>query len=116
MNRYCIGRVEGRWKNFVPPIQGGRFRAYCESSVEEHEDVEDDAEVHPRSSDISRTPSPVFDSEQSNIRKRGRNDRITSSASSISSVADLDDGISWLDVQTKEQITLDLAKYPSLDL
>ena len=22
MNRYQIGRIEGRWTNFVPPIQG----------------------------------------------------------------------------------------------
>ncbi|KAH8661369.1 fatty acid desaturase-domain-containing protein [Tricladium varicosporioides] len=116
MNRYCIGRIEGRWENFVPPIQGGRFRPYCESSADKQEDVEDDTEVHTRNSDISRTPSPVFDTEQSNIRKRGRNNQMTSSASSISSVADLDDGMSWLDVQTKEQISLDLAKYPSLDL
>ena len=26
MNRYQIGRVEGRWTNFLPPIQGGKFR------------------------------------------------------------------------------------------
>lgn len=36
MSRYRIGRIEGRWTNFVPPIRGGIYRAYDkdESDVE----------------------------------------------------------------------------------
>ena len=115
MERYQIGRIEGRWENFVPPIQGGVFRQYIESSLDS-EEVEE-MEVCLMGSETSRTPSPVFDTGDSNIRQRRkwRNGPPLSSASSVSSVADSDDGMSYLDAQTKEQIDLDIAKYPSLD-
>jgi len=40
MNKYRIGRIEGLWKNFLPPIQGGKFRPYVEgvSDLEEEEE------------------------------------------------------------------------------
>jgi delta8-fatty-acid desaturase len=117
MDRYRIGRIEGRWKNFVPPIQGGKFRFHVEGTSET--DEEDEGELRQISSETSRTPSPVFDLEEdSNIRQRltSRHDLLSSSASSISSVSDEGDGMSFFDADTKEQISLDLAKYPSLDL
>ena len=117
MERYRIGRIQGRWKSFVPPIQGGNFRPYIEGVQEM--DEEDEVEMCHISSETSRTPSPVFDIEEdSNIRRRGtlRHEPLLSSASSVSSVTDLDDGMSFFDAKTKEQIDLDLAKYPSLDL
>jgi delta8-fatty-acid desaturase len=115
MERYRIGRIEGRWVNFVPPIQGGKFRPYLEGLADKEDG---DADQTPTSSDISRTPSPIFDTEDSNIRRRiaSKDDSLLSSASSVSSAADAEDGMSYLDAQTKEQIDLDLAKYPSLDL
>ncbi|KAE8449946.1 hypothetical protein EG329_007085 [Mollisiaceae sp. DMI_Dod_QoI] len=117
MERYRIGRIEGRWKNFVPPIQGGKFRPYCEGltdSDDEDQVVEEDA----MGSEISRTPSPIFDMNDSSIRQRlnGKVDPQSSSASSVSSAAEPDDGMSYLDARTKEQIDLDIAKYPALDL
>jgi delta8-fatty-acid desaturase len=115
MERYRIGRIEGRWVNFVPPIQGGKFRPYLEGLADREDG---DADQTPTCSDISRTPSPIFDTEDSNIRRRiaSKDDSLLSSASSVSSTADAEDGMSYLDAQTKEQIDLDLAKYPSLDL
>ncbi|KAF8866070.1 fatty acid/sphingolipid desaturase [Acephala macrosclerotiorum] len=115
MERYRIGRVEGRWKNFVPPIQGGKFRPYCEGVADS--DVEDQVVDHPMDSDISRTPSPIFDADDSGLRQRlsGKADPRSSSASSVSTVAELEDGMSYLDARTKEQIDLDIAKYPALD-
>jgi delta8-fatty-acid desaturase len=114
MEKYCIGRIEGRWSNFTPPIQGGKFRAHIKS-----ESINmDDEEVHHHSisSDISRTPSPVFDAAEGKIRRRNakQTEMPISSASSVSSVA-LDDAMSHLDIITKEQIDLDHAKYPALD-
>ena len=112
MENYCIGRIEGRWKNFVPPLQGGIFRPYRGGNKELEE--EDEGMCH-MSSDSSRTPSPVFDTgEDLNIRWRGTS-RHQSTASSISSVTDVDDGMSFLEAKTREYIDLDLAKYPSLD-
>ncbi|CAG8977142.1 hypothetical protein HYALB_00003363 [Hymenoscyphus albidus] len=111
MERYRIGRIEGRWQNFVPPIQGGKFRAYIEGQSDD-----DLSETCPPSPESSRSPSPVFDTDTSTLRQRGppRRERDVSSASSVSS-AEPGDGMSWLDAQTKEHIDLDHAKYPSLD-
>lgn len=118
MNKYRIGRIEGRWKNFLPPIQGGKFRPYVEgvSDLEE----EEEEEASPTASETSRTPSPVFDVEE-NVRRRGNATKasVSSSASSVSSVSTvstMDDVMSYFDARTKEQIDLDLSKYPSLDL
>jgi len=115
MERYRIGRIEGRWVNFVPPIQGGKFRPYVEKASEVESEEEDDES----STDASRAPSPIFDigASESDIRRRktSKNSSALSSASSVSSIADLDDHMSFLDSKTKEQIDLDLAKYPSLD-
>lgn len=113
MERYRIGRVEGRWTNFVPPIQGGKFRPYYEGSEED----EDNSGDQTTSSDTSRAPSPLFDEADSSVRRRiqSRDDTLLSSASSVSSTTEPEDGMSYLDAQTKEQIDLDLAKYPGLD-
>lgn len=37
MKRYRIGRIEGEWINFVPPIQGGVFQACALNEKEEGE-------------------------------------------------------------------------------
>jgi delta8-fatty-acid desaturase len=113
MERYCIGRVEGRWKNFVPPIQGGEFRPYIEgaAAIENEEEMD----TSRTASDSSRAPSPVFDKEP-NVRQRGTLRKDLSSASSVSSVSEPENGMSHFDAITLEQIDLDHAKYPSLDL
>jgi delta8-fatty-acid desaturase len=70
----------------------------------------------PTSSDISRSPSPVFDVTEEELRRRkvsGHNDQ-TSSASSVSS-AEPEDKLSFLEAATQEAIDLDLDKYPALD-
>jgi delta8-fatty-acid desaturase len=115
MVRYRIGRIDGRWKNFVPPIQGGMFRPFVEGTTDLDEEEGHKAVDVCLESETSRTPSPVFDAD---IRRRGNEARTSSSssASSVSHGSDLDDGMSYLDAQTKEQIDLDLSKYPSLDL
>jgi len=66
-------------------------------------------------SEASRAPSPVFDTEDLGVRRRGRGDPL-SSASSDTSVSEPEDGMSHLDALTKQEIVLDHAKYPSLDL
>lgn len=115
MDRYRIGRINGRWKNFVPPIQGGKFRPYVEGASDSNE--EDEETSVSAGSEFSRSPSPVFDARESNTRHRGHTrNPPSSSASSVSHLSELDDGMSYLDARTKEQIDLDLSKYPSLDL
>ena len=116
MNRYRIGRIEGRWVNFSPPIQGGKFRSLCDDSNPEEFVPQSTATSSPSSSRDQSPVSPVFDGEDVALRNRlavGSQPRSTS-VSSVSSVSD-DDGMAYLDTVTKEKITLDLEKYPSLD-
>ncbi|KAI2464511.1 fatty acid desaturase [Annulohypoxylon bovei var. microspora] len=117
MNKYRIGRIEGRWTNFLPPIQGGKFRPLLDN-----EDAEDDNEecdrnsTEPSSLSSSRDASPVFDNAET-VRKRHVGDGVRgpASTSSVSSAEPDDDGMAYLDTITREKTTLDLEKYPSLD-
>ncbi|KAL2822640.1 fatty acid desaturase-domain-containing protein [Aspergillus granulosus] len=105
LSRYRIGRIQGRWTNFTPPIQGGKFR-----SLSDAESKYDSA-----SSDESRGASLVFDSDSSTLRhRRGKAPSSLASVTSVSSTEE-DDSMAHLDTVTHEKITLDLEKYPALD-
>lgn len=105
MSRFQIGKIEGSWENFVPPIQGGIYRPYIERLEENGEE-----ELESESQQDSREPSPLFDIDDQGLRKR------SGVASSISSAdTSEEDGLSFLDFQTKQELALDLTKYPSLD-
>lgn len=113
MKRYRIGRVEGTWVSFVPPIQGGKFRTRQE--IEEEESQKRLARGSESSSSGSREPSPVFDVD--GLRHRGGTK--SDSASSIDGDFPPDaigDGMTYLDSITREKIDLDLDKYPALDM
>jgi sphingolipid 8-(E)-desaturase len=108
MLSYQIGRIEGRWVNFLPPIQGGQFRPY----------IEDDTECEECSSySSSRSSSPVFDEpESTGLRRRNSISTVASSAPSTPpSDSKSDSRFSFLDARTKQEILLDISKYPSLD-
>ncbi|EUC31855.1 hypothetical protein COCCADRAFT_6350 [Bipolaris zeicola 26-R-13] len=124
MSRYQIGRVEGRWTNFLPPIQGGKFRTQEELdklSEEEYATSASSSDQEATSSSSSANNSPLFepaDRPSDPLRKRnGNNITRASSTSSISS-AELDQKspkMSLLDRRTQEELDLDKAKYPSVD-
>ncbi|KAJ9213041.1 hypothetical protein DTO166G4_5371 [Paecilomyces variotii] len=113
MLSFQIGRIEGGWVNFLPPIQGGKFRLYNDDTV-----VDSDAS----SQQSSRPPSPIFDKpdEKTGLRRR------KSTASSVSSAtttppagpkatSDSEPKPFFLDARTQQEIVLDISKYPSLD-
>lgn len=122
MRNYRIGRIEGRWKNFLPPIQGGSFRTYVEvtgtANIDDHEESSS-------SCSESLLGSPIFDAASVFGEPRSRRQATVSDnvdVSSISSVSseELDSGfekprLSHLDIYTQEKIDLDQAKYPPLD-
>jgi sphingolipid 8-(E)-desaturase len=123
MNGYVIGKIEGRWNNFLPPIQGGKFRRRDEEEEEEEVVVKPIILEPASSSGSSQEPSPIFDPvdyRTSSFRQRkGNSSEMSrvSSATSISSVG-LDEPkshLSHLDVKTQEEIDLDKAAYPPLD-
>ncbi|KAH7081563.1 fatty acid desaturase-domain-containing protein [Paraphoma chrysanthemicola] len=125
MSRYQIGRVEGRWTNFRPPIQGGHFRK--EDDMDETPEQDDISVNAVSGSDSNSSPSsaeqsPTFEpaDRPSTVRRRdtskiGR----TSSNSSISSV-EIDESapepkMSVLDRRTQQELDFDKAKYPAVD-
>ncbi|KAH7154823.1 fatty acid desaturase-domain-containing protein [Dactylonectria estremocensis] len=119
MMRYRIGRVEGSWANFSPPIQGGVFRTRAEIEAANH--VDGSKDTISSSPATSRTPSPVFDDDgdargiRNRIGVRDKTNAGAGSVSSASSVHDEMDGMSYLDTVTLEHIRLDLEKYPAPD-
>ncbi|KAK3322118.1 fatty acid desaturase-domain-containing protein [Apodospora peruviana] len=125
MSRYRIGKIEGRWKNFVPPIQGGVYRPASVGDEKEHSDVQARFTTKDTSSPSdasSRSPSPpaVFDTtSETRPGLRARGPTMAASVTSVSSVDELEeepsDGMTHLDVLTRKHIKLDLEKYPSLD-
>lgn len=115
MRSYQIGRIEGRWINFLPPIQGGKFRKY-----EPHGDAfGDDTESNDSSSlENSRPPSPLFEPAEGTSGLRQRKHSMTSVSSSSSSpgpttVADMQ--LRLVDARTEKELILDSSKYPPLN-
>ncbi|KAJ3555212.1 hypothetical protein NPX13_g10403 [Xylaria arbuscula] len=121
MNRYRIGKFEGRWANFIPPIQGGKFRRLSEAAGldDEVDCPTTSAASNASSSDSgSRPPSPVFD-EAVDATLRKRHAPVASSAESVCSASSVepaeDGGMSFLNTITHEKTALDLEKYPPID-
>ena len=104
MDRYQIGRVEGRWHNFVPPIQGGFLGSYLENLEAQEmtmkEKESDNASVGPV--DTSNGGASGINYRrllQEPQELRGNNKAV----------------LAFLDTQTKDETTLTLTRYPSLD-
>jgi delta8-fatty-acid desaturase len=128
MTRYQVGRIEGRWTNLLPPIQGGKFRTQEElESLPEHDYTTScvspvQYSSSPSSSPSSADQSPIFEPVDPPASMRERNTskmHRTSSNSSVSSV-DLDGPVpstkmSVLDRRTQQELDFDKIKYPSLD-
>ena len=129
MSAYQIGTIYGRWKNFLPPIQGGQFRPYGKEQDDEDDEESDEAdesEEDDSSRDSSVLGSVIFDSpDDQSIGVRRRNGRMPADdgdGSSISSLSSVDltatvrkDDLTLMDAYTKNAIDLDVAKYPALD-
>ncbi|KAH7410210.1 fatty acid desaturase-domain-containing protein [Phaeosphaeria sp. MPI-PUGE-AT-0046c] len=125
MNRYQIGRIEGRWTNFLPPIQGGKFRTEDEitnTRKQEHSMALMSSGQESASSSSSAEQSPVFDRVDRSASIKHRNSSALNRSSSTSTVSsvELDEPVcpkkmSVLDRRTQQELDFDRAKYPSLD-
>lgn len=107
MLSFQIGRIEGPWKNFVPPIQGGKFRSIQERAYDTDEDSS--------SQQSSRPPSPVFDTVDADCGLRRRKSTSTNTSVSTPPSEAFEPKPFFLDARTQEEIVFDVAKYPSLD-
>jgi len=121
MLSYQIGKIDGRWNNFLPPIRGGTFRKYSEPG--EPDTAEYRAEILSQASTPPR--SPIFEAAEPSNKLRRRGIRKYSDLhevsflSSLSSIKSLENPkiskLSHMDAYTQQEIYLDLAKYPALD-
>lgn len=127
MLKYQIGRIEGQWRDFVPPIQGGIFRAdeeqpgflplMDETSLEQQGAYEQDTS--------SEEPSPVFEPAEHRTaslrRRRGSTGAASDSSASSYSSLELDSAeipptkIATGDDRTQLELDRDLEIFPSLD-
>lgn len=124
MNAYVIGRIDGHWVNFIPPIQGGHFRSREE--IESGHLGQADLIDHQYSSSNSSSEefSPIFDPADRAITLRKRTAQpSTSRSSSATSISTMDiesdspkKEESAADRRTREELEFDLAKYPALDV
>jgi len=123
MNAYVIGRIEGTWVNFLPPIQGGHFRLKAEIENNEPGQMTPFEDSDTSSLESADESSPIFDpaDRTATLRKRTAKDSSSrsSSATSISTLHVNEEEVkkeeSMADKMTREEIEHDLAKYPSLD-
>lgn len=119
MNRYQIGRIEGRWTNFLPPIQGGKFRSEEELnalSEQEYIDSCSSSEQEGASSASSAEQSPIFEpADAAAVRKRKSTKTPRDQPVTIDQEPILVPQMSVLDRRTSEELDFDKAKYPSLD-
>ncbi|CAG7958502.1 unnamed protein product [Penicillium salamii] len=113
MPAYQIGRIEGTWINFLPPIQGGKYRLYTEDTcLSEEESTEHSSSGS--SQGESAPPSPIFDPVDSNSTVRQRKSPSSNAVPSATNERTQPQP-AFLDARTQEQIDFDIAKYPSLD-
>lgn len=110
MLSFQIGRVEEPWTNFLPPIQGGKFRPYPD---EDNDTTDEDNSSQER----SNPPSPIFDPVDAQPGARRRRS-VSSLDTTVSTPADhgSEPKPSFLDARTREEISSIAAKYPSLDI
>ncbi|CAG8920943.1 unnamed protein product [Penicillium salamii] len=109
MSKFQIGRIEGQWTNFLPPIQGGEFERYDPNE-------EDTPYSESSSDDLSAPPSPIFDHQEDYLGLRRRLS-VSTISSAISAVppTEAKPRAYVIDARTQDEIEMDLAKYPPLD-
>ncbi|GAM85734.1 hypothetical protein ANO11243_037420 [Dothideomycetidae sp. 11243] len=121
MDKYAIGSVQVPWTNFLPPIQGGKFRSREEQAAfrRERGDYRDDADSSSQQSSVE--PSPIFEAvDKQELRQRrqdfARPELSRSTSSTSVSSFEIEDTSSAVDRKTRQQIEDDLRKYPDLGM
>ncbi|KAJ5572908.1 hypothetical protein N7450_009892 [Penicillium hetheringtonii] len=113
MLSFQIGRIQGNWVNFLPVIQGGKFRPYEEETCSSEEDL---TSQDNSSQDGSLPPSPIFDAiDSQTVTRRRRTSPDTDSSTSTPPTEDSHSKFGFLDARTRNEIALDRSKYPPLD-
>lgn len=117
MSAFKVGRIEGRWINFLPPVQGGRFRPYLDGpdADADADATESDTAGEISSEESSRPASPVFDPVEgkSGLRRRASSTSTSSVAPAFTSEAEM--RLSIVNGCTQKEVVLDKSLYPPVD-
>lgn len=125
MSKYQIGKIEGQWTDFTPPIQYGKFRTKEEIKAAGNEPSEHD-QAESSGQESSGEPSPLFepaDRTGSGLRKRKGSESAVSHSSSATSLSSLDmeeptapqKSSDDSRNRTAEEYQNDIERFPSLD-
>lgn len=123
MKSFMIGRINGPWKNFLPPIQGGKFLPY-DGEEDDERQIEVPEPMAMLEAQSSGSSSPSESSSESGgdsflLDPRLRRRRVTSVSSSVTSLSSIpgqaDSATFDAEYLTQKAIDEDLEKYPSLD-
>lgn len=126
MSRYLIGRTDCKWKNFIPPIQGGKFRTFAEQKSTLARDIAalsgpNEEDEHDSSEESDAAPS-VFENapfRRSDPKSRRSGSSSSSSVTSVSSLGFDKEQVPAMERlvsdRTQQELEADLAKYPSLE-
>ena len=119
MSKYRIGRIEGPWTDFTPPIQGGKFRTREEQKVLE-QDPEQQEQTDSSSDERSEEPSPVFDGVRKGNalrRRKGSNGALSESSATSLETLDLEQPAIERQkaAETKAREADQLKNFPDLD-
>ena len=126
MHKYQIGRIEGQWTDFIPPIQGGVFITTESEELLQgsNENLADDDQTADSSEEErSEEPSPIFETAEhrtATLRRRRRGSQGNMSQSSVTSMdtLELDEGsVSSAKHRTNQDDAMlsDTEAFPSLD-
>ena len=123
MYKYQIGRIEGQWQDFVPPIQGGQFRKNAEIVAQRQVHVIDDDQPDSSEDEGSEEPSPVFEPSEHRTasvrRRRGSNGAASESSATSLETLELDGTPVAVkpseNDRTQQELQRDLDVFPSLD-
>ncbi|WPH02344.1 fatty acid desaturase [Acrodontium crateriforme] len=117
IKRFRIGRIEGQWDNFIPPIQGGIFRKH-ESQQNEEEEASASTTNETCLSVDSEGPVERNVSKKSGLQPSGRSSCVDNPKGSSQAMRGWKLEVtpeSYTAFAIKEALDADIAKYPSLD-
>lgn len=119
MQSFVIGKIEGPWENFKPPIQGGTFRKLGDDSDEtvDRTDSEIEQLASPAETSRSASPSSVSSDDDDFLHDSGVRRRLHKASSSASSMTSVEDIAPIFDPEaiTRCKVAQDLAVYPRVD-
>ncbi|KAF3906569.1 hypothetical protein ABW20_dc0108012 [Dactylellina cionopaga] len=121
MSKFKIGRIQGPWVSFTPPIQGGKFRFIDDDCPNENDMAADALDIAPLDlvSSGSTTPTSTTSERDFILDPRLRLRKPQMDTSSISSFSDGEDnGDTFLSPKqdAEKRAQDDLLLYPSLDI